>query len=534
MPVSCQNHSFRTATIGMALLLSTLGAVAQDARQFVSPNNQLGGFFGFDVADAGDVDGDGVHDLFVGAENEFNAEGRAYVFSGASGLLIYELFPPSPEMSGYFGTAIDGLGDVDGDDRADVLVGVRSGLTPNGDQGGLALVFSGASGDFLYSVFSPNTESGSSFGASLSGLGDVDGDSVPDFVVGAAGENTSIGADAGRAYAFSGIDGALLHTLESPEATVGSGLFGTALSAIDDVDGDGRPDILVGTLESFAQEARVGKVYLFSGASGLFLTSFESPNPQTEGRFGTSVAGLSDVNGDSKPDVLIGAPGEAVEGGDGRAYVFDGVTGAMINSISHPTPQPNSFFGNSVASFDDGTFIASAPAATQNGTGSIGLVARFKTSDGSFVEEFASPNPQNGGGFGNAIAAVPYPNGSGVLVGAIGEDAGPGVGSGRAYLFPGSIVVGVPPLPEYQDFDLSVWPNPTNSGTTIGYTLGRSILARLSMRDALGRVICEWARNQSAGYHEYRIDSKGLAAGVYMIRLETSDFVKTQLVTVVR
>jgi len=104
-------------------------------------------WFGTSVAGAGDVDGDGVDDLVVGAPQSFLGPGYVRVFSGANGALIREHNGAAP--IDLFGWSVSGAGDVDGDGRADYVVG-----SPFADAGGnfntgRVRVFSGASGALL-------------------------------------------------------------------------------------------------------------------------------------------------------------------------------------------------------------------------------------------------------------------------------------------------------------------------------------------------------------------------------------------------
>ncbi len=99
-----------------------------------------------------DADGDGRGDLLVGAYREGPsgspfAAGRAYLFSGASSMLLLELASANEESSGQFGWSVAGVPDTDGDGRSDLLVGAYQedpGASPN--QAGRAYLFSGASG----------------------------------------------------------------------------------------------------------------------------------------------------------------------------------------------------------------------------------------------------------------------------------------------------------------------------------------------------------------------------------------------------
>ncbi len=228
------------------------------------------------------------------------------------------------------------VGDVNGDGKADIAVGAEEedvGANPNQ---GRAYVFSGADGSLLLTLDTPNPQYSARFGRGVA-VGEVNGDGKADIAVGAYWEDVDSGWDQGRAYVFSGANGSLLFTLDTPNPHA-QAWFGWTL-AVEDLNGDGKGDIVVGSGgEDVGGTSGVGRVYVFSGANGSLLFALDTPNPQTESYFGESVA-VGDVNGEGKPDIAVGAPGEDVGGNDkqGRAYVFladvdgDGVPDAEDN-----------------------------------------------------------------------------------------------------------------------------------------------------------------------------------------------------------
>jgi hypothetical protein len=158
----------------------------------------------------------------------------------------------------------------------------------------------------------------------VAGIGDFDGDGHDDVIVGAIQDGTPEVYDSGRAYIFSGATGALIHDLASPMPDF-SGFLGKDVAGIGDYDGDGTGDVAVSAHTEDANGTNgSGRAYVFSGATGEHLDTFESPNTENFGRFGVSVAGAGDVNDDGRPDVIVGAGLEAVGGLNdaGRAYVF--------------------------------------------------------------------------------------------------------------------------------------------------------------------------------------------------------------------
>jgi hypothetical protein len=319
-----------------------------------SPNAELKGRFGYSVSGAEDVNNDGYSDVVVGACGETAGApdaGRAYVFSGQTGSLLYTFQSPDAEAGGWFGFSVCGAGDVNNDDHDDALVGAcreDGGVI----DAGRAYIFSGQTGGLLYTLQSPNAEPDGWFSIAVSGLGDANNDGHDDVVVGAFLEDGGA-ANAGRAYVFSGQTGTLLHTLQSPNPEA-FGYFGGSVSEGGDVNGDGYDDVVVGALYEDPGTPDAGRAYVFSGQTGSLLWTLQSPNPETDGFFGLSISGAGDADSDGYDDVVVGAYGE--NGGAtnaGRAYVFSGQTGSLLWTLQSPDAEYMGVFGYSVSGVGD-------------------------------------------------------------------------------------------------------------------------------------------------------------------------------------
>jgi len=116
--------------------------------------------------------------------------------------------------------------------------------------------------------------------------------------------------------------GLLLSTLDTPNPQPGS-VFGDSV-AVGDVNGDGRDDIAVGTpYEHVGGNSDQGRAYVFSGADGSVLVTLDTPDSQADAAFSLSLA-VGDANGDGRDDIAVAAPLEDVGGNSnqGRTYVF--------------------------------------------------------------------------------------------------------------------------------------------------------------------------------------------------------------------
>ena len=189
-----------------------------------------------------------------------------------------ELVSPNAQDIGFFGMAVAGIEDINGNSRGDVIIGAyrESGATTI--RMGRVYIFEGSTGYLIRTLVSPNSQSNGRFGSSVADVPDVNGDGHPDIVVGAPGEDEGWG----RVYLFDGTNGNVLQTIEFPdkEATA-SGRMGLSVTGIPDLSGDGRGDIAAGYGDSImAWVPGPGGVLIFNGATGALIHSLESPNPE--------------------------------------------------------------------------------------------------------------------------------------------------------------------------------------------------------------------------------------------------------------
>lgn len=268
-----------------------------------------GNDFGFSVASAGDVNGDGYCDVIAGARGYSSTTGRAYIYYGGSSMNnTADVVFTGEAANNYFGCSVSSAGDVNGDGYADVIVGAYQYSTYRGKA---YIYFGGASMNNTVDVSMIGEASGNYFGYSVSSAGDVNGDGYSDVIIGAPNINTQTG----KAYLYYGgasMNNAVDLTFNGAAIT---DQFGYSVASSGDVNGDGFNDIIIGAI---GYNSSVGRAYIYYGGTAIDNTADVIMTGDTPGYFGYSVAAAGDFNGDGYSDALVGATGI------GRAYIFYG------------------------------------------------------------------------------------------------------------------------------------------------------------------------------------------------------------------
>ena len=326
------------------------------APAWIGEGNREGALFGFSVAGAGDVNGDGFDDVVVGAPYyavQSPREGAAFLFLGsAQGLAespawSVEAFSSLSE----FGVSVAPAGDVNGDGFADVIVGAFTFSHPESREGGAFLYLGSPAG---LSATADWTAEGDQvdalLGLSAGAAGDVNADGYADVIVGALSFDGAA-ANEGRAYVFLGSQAGLSQLPAwTAQADQGSVLYAEDVATAGDVDGDGFSEVIVGCGRCAAGEQWEGQAFVYRGsprgpsARAAWILEVDQPFAGA----GASVDGAGDVNGDGLDDIIVGAYGwHNNQLGEGGAFVYHGSACERIAIDIKPDDPANSLNLNS-------------------------------------------------------------------------------------------------------------------------------------------------------------------------------------------
>ncbi|MBL8208072.1 MAG: FG-GAP repeat protein [Blastocatellia bacterium] len=266
--------------------------------------------FGSTVNHAGDQNGDGYADVLVGAPGTAQTVGKAYVYSGKTGSLLWAF---EGERAG------DGFGSTVAGTKKGTHTLLSIGAPTAGPRNtGKVYVYAGLTRTPKFVMDSDDT--GARLGMMfLSVVGDVNKDKVPD-IYASDWSNTAKGPSTGRVYVQSGADGKRLYSFTGE--TAGDG-FGIGTADVGDVNKDGYDDLLIGAWQHASAAPSGGKVYLYSGKDGTLLRTITCRMPGDT--FGFDATGVGDVNGDGVIDFLITSAWSNVNGyRSGRVFVISG------------------------------------------------------------------------------------------------------------------------------------------------------------------------------------------------------------------
>jgi hypothetical protein len=403
--------------------------------------------------------------VIIGASQEDAAggtnSGKAYIFNVSTGALVHTLDNPNDATASSFGYAVAISGNT-------AIVGAMGA----GGFSGKAYIFNVSTGALLQTLDNPNaydTSGGDRFASSV-GITDTYA------IVGAVYEDDAGGNSSGKAYIFNVSTGALLHTLDNPNAygTSAGDNFGYSV-AISGTTG------IVGALyEDDAGGIDSGKVYIYNVTTGELLETLDNPNAygtSADDGFGASVAISSDY-------IVAGTFGEDDAGGtsSGKAYIFElefepgneieapgaptigtaSVGSGKTVSVAYTAPAEDGYatietytatsspggITGTLSQAGSGTITVTGLAIETAYTFTVTATNSYATGEASAASNTVTipytapvyrltlnnPNPYGTGKNDNFAISVAT-SGDYVIAGATGEDEAGGTGSGKAYIY---------------------------------------------------------------------------------------------------
>lgn len=396
--------------------------------------NKVSAFFGWSLAAAGDVNGDGYGDLAVGAYNFSDGQpgvGAVMLYNGALTAVPQPTNTWKLTNSSFFtelGACVAAAGDVNGDGYSDIVIGAPGYDNGQTDEGILLLYEGPFNGLQPAAAWTGEiNQSSARFGCSAS-AGDVNGDGYSDLLVGArgySGDQLFEGAAFLYLGSFTGMETAVSWTAEGNQSQAGLG----TVVAVGDVNGDGFADGLVSAPFYDAGRAEEGVVFLYPGSASGFPSSavWTGRAGQASARIGKALA-VGDVNGDGFDDLLVGAPEfDAGEEDEGVAFLYFGSVDGLSSSAAWTGQmnQADALFGDALALGDvNGDGFADALIGALGWDGYKGATFFYPGSASglsllpSWTGRVNQVSPQfgsatsvgdvNGDGYGDVIVGAPY------------------------------------------------------------------------------------------------------------------------------
>lgn len=388
LAVSAPAHDATVRLSGAVYLLAgTSSGPLADARAKLS-GQAASDAAGTSLASPGDLDGDGLPELLVGAPGESGAAnnaGAVYLVSGST-IGSLDLDAGLATLRGLASNDRAGQAVVGGDGR--YAVGAYA-ADANGNDAGAVYVFRRPVSGAVSLSSADATWTGATYmqaGYALARAGDVDGDGVEEWLVGVPNE----GSEAGAVYVVdpSTAPSGPLSTVAQARivgATAGDKL-GRVMAAAGDVTGDGLPDLVLGSPDADPGGSASGAAWLlagpFAGDVPVSGATWAAHGVAAGEHLGSAVGGAGDLDGDGRDELLVGVPEAA---GGGLALYFRSALAGTVYATDadarFTTDLAGGRMGAALAGGVDldgdgtGDVVVAAPAA--DGVDAVGAVYRF-------------------------------------------------------------------------------------------------------------------------------------------------------------
>ncbi len=371
--------------------------------------------FGRSIANIGDLNGDGILDIAVGADGgDAGGENKGAIhvmLMNSNGTVsntieINDLTANGPVLNDGdgFGRSIANIGNLNGVGISDIAVGADRDDAGGENKGAIHVIFMNSNGTVSNTIVindltanGPVLNNNDGFGRSIANIGDLNGDGISDIAVGARNDDAG-GTDRGAIHVmFMNSNGSVSNTIEINDLTANGPVlidfdyFGSSIANIGDLNGDGISDIAVGADGDGLGLFTIGAIHvLLMNSNGSVSSTIKINNNTANGpvlidydsKFGSSIANIGDLNGDGIFDIAVGETGNGL-----GVYTIGAIHVMLMNS---------------------------------NGSVSNTIEINNNTANGPVLNAFDS-------NFGSSIVNIGDLNNDGVLdiaVGATGDDAG--------------------------------------------------------------------------------------------------------------